>query len=148
MAIRRTVPTHLNLEDRAYLGLTARQVVCLGLAAVAGYGLCLQGYPSPGPARIAGFAACLAVGAAFALVRPLDRNLEDWLFIVAHYLLTPRYALWRPRPLAAAPRDGGDHDWAGAAAPLIAWAPPAAPDAAAPSSAGHRRPVRSRAGVG
>ncbi|HET8627691.1 MAG TPA: PrgI family protein [Thermomicrobiales bacterium] len=148
MAIRRAVPTHLTLEDRAYLGLTARQVVCLALAAVAGYGLCLEGHASPGPARAAGFAACLAVGAAFAFVRPLGRNLEDWLFVVAHYLLTPRYALWRPRPPAAGRQDGADHDWAGAAAPPIVWAPPAARDAAVPSGAGRRRPVRSRAGVG
>ena len=119
--LRHKVPTHLNIEDKAFFGMTLRQVAIVAMGAALGYGF-FKNIPSlPATVRIGGGAAILLAAAVFALWRPLGRGLEEWVFILAHYWWTPRYTLWHPRqPLPEEWRAAGG-DWAGAA-PRIAWA--------------------------
>ena len=97
MARRHEIPTHLNVEDRAILGLTVRQLTVLTVGLSSGYAL-WSGWPELATGARAGLAlACVLVGAALALVRPRGRGLEEWAFVALHYLATPKASTWRPR---------------------------------------------------
>jgi len=93
---RHEVPTHLNIEDKAFAGLTMRQlmVVIIGLsvayAAVSGMHL-------PIPVRLATGAFVLAATATFSLWQPGGRSLEDWAFVLLRYVAVPRVVVWRVR---------------------------------------------------
>jgi hypothetical protein len=112
---RHRVPTHLNLEDKAVLGLTLRELACVGLGALVGFTAYGQLAMAPLPLRLLAALACLAVGAGVAFIRPLGRGLEEWCFVLLHYLATPRHALWHPRALDPAEWSGRVDDWAAAA---------------------------------
>jgi hypothetical protein len=116
---RHEIPTHLNVEDKAFFGLAVRQVMVLTVGLSAGYGL-WTGWPELPVALRGGLALVgLSIAVILALVRPCGRGLEDWLFVVLHYHRTPRIAVWRPRePVGDA--GGGEDAWA-ASAPALAW---------------------------
>ena len=79
MARRHEIPTHLNVEDRAILGLTVRQLTVLTVGLSSGYAL-WSGWPELATGIRAGLAvACVLVAAALALVRPRGRGLEVML---------------------------------------------------------------------
>jgi len=93
---RHEVPTHLNIEDKAFAGLTMRQlmVVIIGLAfAYAAMGE----LPLPLPVRLAAGALVLLTTAAFSLWQPGGRSLEDWAFVLLRYAAVPRVVVWRVR---------------------------------------------------
>src|SRR3954471_4988247 len=116
---RHEIPTHLNVEDKAFLGLAVRQVMVLTVGLAAGYGL-WTGWPDLPPLLRGGLAAVgLLLAAVLALVRPHGRGLEEWLFVALHYARTPQASVWRPREPARAPWEprGG---WA-AVAPRLSW---------------------------
>ena len=97
MARRHEIPTHLNVEDKAFFGLTVRQLTVLTVGLSTGYAL-WSGWPELAPGVRAGLAvACFLLATAFALVRPGGRGLEEWVFVALHYLATPRASTWRPR---------------------------------------------------
>lgn len=112
---RHRVPTHLNLEDKAVLGLTLRELACLGLGALVGFTAYGQLAGAPLVPRLLVALACLGAGAGLAFVRPLGRGLEEWCFILLHYLATPRHALWHPRRPDPAEWAGRGDEWAAAA---------------------------------
>ena len=112
---RHRVPTHLNVEDKAILGLTLREVACLGVGALLGYAAYGQLMGSPLPLRLLALLLCLGAGATLAFVRPLGRGIEEWSFVLLHFVATPRHALWSPRPPDPAGWAGRDGDWAAAA---------------------------------
>ena len=109
MADQHEVPNQLNVEDRAFFGLSVRQFTDL-IAGLAGtYSLWHQAGSWPLGLRAAVTAVALAVGLATALWKPGGRRLEQWLFVLVRYVLTPRRAAWRPRRPEAAnwlPRGG------------------------------------------
>ena len=74
---RHEVPTHLNIEDTAFAGLTMRQlmVVITGLALAYA---AMSELPLPLPVRLAVGAFVLLTTAAFSLWQPGGRSLEDW----------------------------------------------------------------------
>jgi hypothetical protein len=115
------VPTHLNVEDRVVFGLTARQCLYLLVGSSASYALWDQLLWLGDTLRVVSVVITLATTLAFALVRPADRPLEEWLVAALVYAATPRQATWQPPEPAAA-------DWcpAGASwqelAPSLAWA--------------------------
>lgn len=109
---RHRVPTHLNVEDKAILGLTLREVACLGLGALVGFAVYGQLMATPLPLRLLAGLLCLAAGAGLAFARPLGRGLEEWVFILLHFAAAPRHALWSPRPHDPAEWAGRDDDWA------------------------------------
>jgi len=112
---RHRVPTHLNVEDKAILGLTLREVACLGLGALVGFAAYERTTALPLPLRLLVALLCLAAGAGLAFVRPLGRGLEEWCFILLHFAATSRHALWHPRPPAPTEWAGRGDDWAPAA---------------------------------
>lgn len=89
------VPTHLNVEDKAFYGLTARQLTHLVGGAAGGYGLWNQWPELPVTVKAALALACFAVAVVFALVRPSGRPLEEWAFVILRYAALPRAAVWR-----------------------------------------------------
>jgi hypothetical protein len=52
------------------------------------------GWPLGLRAGVTGLA--LLVGLAMALWKPGGRRIEQWLFVLARYRVTPRRAAWRP----------------------------------------------------
>ena len=102
---RHEIPTHLNVEDRAFFGLSVRQVLYLVTGLAGAYGIWQQWSLLPGGARLAAATAVLLLAAAFALVRPQRRGLEEWVFVAAHYASVPKASTWRREPLGLAVHD-------------------------------------------
>ena len=93
---RHEVPTHLNIEDKAFAGLTMRQlmVVIIGLALAYA---AMSELPAPLPVRLGVGAFVLLTTAAFSLWQPGGRSLEDWAFVLLRYVAVPRVVVWRVR---------------------------------------------------
>jgi len=136
------VPTHLDVEDRPFCGLTVRQVLVLALGGAWAYGLWAQA-ALPAALRLALASACALLVAAGAL------GWGAWLLAAVRYALTPRVAVRRPArppgadgrpPVPGADADGADTGTeAGPAgsgwvpwAPGLAWAAAGPPGAVAP----------------
>jgi hypothetical protein len=104
--LRHEIPTHLNVEDKAFYGLSVRQFTYLTVGLACAYGLWQQWPVLPMVLRLGLAAACLLAALTVALVRPHGRGLEERFFVLLHYLSIPRAAVWRPRephtPSAAA----------------------------------------------
>lgn len=119
--LRHEIPTHLDVQDKVLLGLTARQAMHLliGLAAAAFVWTHLSsGDVLPLAARLAAAACWLCAAVVAALVRPHGRGVEEWAVVVLRYLATPRCAVWRPAPCPAPPgTPDGDADAAAAGSP-------------------------------
>jgi hypothetical protein len=120
MARRHEIPTHLDVEDKAFYGLSVRQVTHLMVGASTAYAVWNQWIWAPPAARLALAILCFLAAAALALVRPGGRGLEQWAFVVLHHAATPRRSVWRvpdPNPDDWRARGG---DWA-ELAPRVAW---------------------------
>lgn len=98
---RHEIPTHLNVEDKVFAGLTMRQLMTAAVGLGLAYGAASE-LPLPIPVRLVAAGAVLVAVALLALWRPADRPLEDWAFVLLRYWAVPRVAVWRPRRL--------DHD--------------------------------------
>lgn len=92
---RHEIPTHLEVADRAVLGLTMGQLLTLAAGLALAYGA-VSGGPGPFVVRIVAAAAVLAVTAALALVRPGGRPAEEWAFVLIRYWGASRVSVWRP----------------------------------------------------
>lgn len=95
---RHEIPTHLNVEDKAFAGMTMRQLMTAAVGLGLAYGAA-SGLPLPIPVRLVAAAVVLVAVALLALWRPADRPLEDWAFVLLRYWAVPRVAVWRPRRL-------------------------------------------------
>lgn len=121
MTHRHQIPTHLNVEDRAILGLTVRQVSYLVAGCAGAYGLWSHWPDWPESVRLGVAALCLLTALIVALVRPAGRGLEQWAFVGLHYAATPKRGAWRPRepdPAIWRPRAVA---WA-ESSPRVTWA--------------------------
>lgn len=87
---RHEIPTHLNVEDKAFYGLSVRQVMYLTVGAASGYGLWNQWEALPVGLRLGVALACFLLAAAVALIRPHGRGLEEWAFVALHYAAVPK----------------------------------------------------------
>ena len=88
------IPTHLDTPDRAFFGLTLRQIMVLAVALGGLFGAVDSlGMPLAVPVAV----LCAVGGLAVAFVQPLGRPFEEWLFVMLRYAATPRRAIWRPR---------------------------------------------------
>lgn len=120
MARRHEIPTHLNVEDKAFYGLSVRQVMYMTTGCATGYALWHQWPDAPPALRLGAAAACLILALALALVRPGGRGLEEWAFVALHYAATPKRAVWRiAEPETAAWRPVAS-TWQ-ELAPRVAW---------------------------
>ena len=117
---RHEIPTHLNVEDRAFFGLSVRQLMEVIVGLSTSYWLWNQ-WPDLAPSLRLGLAgACFVIAAALALVRPAGRALEEWAFLVLHYALTPKASVWCSREPDETPWQPSAADWAEIALQL-AW---------------------------
>ncbi|MCL5107368.1 MAG: PrgI family protein [Chloroflexi bacterium] len=105
--LRHEIPTHLNVEDRAIFGLTLRQVMFLAVGIAGSYGLWMQWPELSVGLRLGAVVSCLLATVSMALVRPHGRGLEEWGIVLAHYLATPKKAVWRPRQWEDLETEGG-----------------------------------------
>ncbi len=92
---RHEIPTHLNVEDKAFYGLSARQTMYLMIGISGSYGLWNQWSDIPTGLRLVLALGCLVIAAAVALLRIQGRALEEWLFMILHYAAVPKVAVWR-----------------------------------------------------
>ncbi|MCX6022065.1 MAG: PrgI family protein [Chloroflexi bacterium] len=114
------IPTHLNIEDKAFYGLSARQAMYLTIGCAGSYGLWNQWPQLPFILRLGLTAACLFVALLLALVRPYGRGLEEWAFVALHYAALPKAAVWRPREPSSSVWRSSSGAWADLA-PRLAW---------------------------
>ncbi|MPZ49983.1 MAG: hypothetical protein GEU75_11930 [Dehalococcoidia bacterium] len=100
---RHEIPTHLNVEDKAFAGLTMRQLMTVAMGLGLAYGASNQ-LPLPMPLPVMAAAVVLAAVALAALWRPAGRPVEDWAFVLLRFWAIPRVAVWRVRRLDPARR--------------------------------------------
>jgi len=91
------VPTHLNVEDKVVFGLTVRQFLYMLVGSSATYTMWDQSAALPIALRVSLAIASVSITLAFALVRPSDRPLEEWMAAALLYLASPRTSTWQPR---------------------------------------------------
>ena len=111
MVRRHEIPTHLNVEDKAFLGLSVRQFMdlCAGLAG--SYGLWNQWPALPAGLRLAIALAALALAVSMALLRPGGRRLEEWAFALLRYLIVARTSIWSATGSGPRERRAPDGAW-------------------------------------
>jgi hypothetical protein len=91
MARRHEIPTHLDVEDKLFAGLTPRQLLLLCLGVGLGYSVWQRWHHAlPLPLALPVAALPVLVGVVFATLRPDDRPLEQWLLTVARYAALAR----------------------------------------------------------
>ena len=90
------IPTHLNVEDRAFYGLSVRQVMYLTGGFSLGYGLWNQWGDALPELRLALALTCAILAVILALARPGGRGCEEWAVVILRYLIVPRRSVWRP----------------------------------------------------
>lgn len=101
---RHEIPTHLDVADRAFLGLTIRQLLAAAIGLALAYGAA-NDLPLPLALRIAAALAVVLATAVLVLWRPAGRPAEEWAFVLLRYWTTPHVAVWRPREPAGGPRE-------------------------------------------
>lgn len=95
---RHKIPVHLETPDTFLLGMTARQVLVLGLGltlayiVVSGGGWSLAMLALTLPVALVIAVASLIV----AFVAPRKRHMETWSLVVLNYLAIPKCYVWRP----------------------------------------------------
>lgn len=108
------------MEDKAFYGLSARQFTFLMAGLASAYGLWQQWPDLPLSVRLSLAGGCLLLTAALTLIRPHGRGLEEWAFVVLHYLMLPKVAVWRPAPPAPDLRARAAGEWE-EFAPCLSW---------------------------
>lgn len=96
MSQRHEIPTHLNVADKAFGGLTMRQLLSAAIGLALAYGAASD-LPLLLAGRLVVAAVVLAGTLLLVLWRPGGRPAEDWAFVLLRYWATPRVAVWRPR---------------------------------------------------
>ena len=92
---RHEIPTHLEVADRAFLGLTMRQLLSAAIGLALAYGA-LSDLPLPFALRITATVIVIVAAAVLVLWRPGGRAAEEWVFVLLRYWTVPRVAVWRP----------------------------------------------------
>jgi hypothetical protein len=93
---RHEIPTHLNVEDKAFAGLTMRQLMTAAVGLGLAYGVASE-LPLPMLVRLVVAGVVMIAVAVMAIWRPAGRPMEDWAFVLLRYWAVPRVAVWRPR---------------------------------------------------
>ncbi len=108
---RHEIPTHLNVEDKAFYGLSVRQVMYLSVGFSGAYSL-WNALPDLALGVRLGLAAtCVFAALVVAFVRPHERGLEEWAFVALHYLAIPKASVWRPRTADLAAQRSSASRW-------------------------------------
>ena len=107
MTQRHELPTHLNVADKAFGGLTMRQLLSGAVGLALAYGAA-NDLPLVLAARFGIAGVVLLATLLLVLWQPAGRPLEDWVFVLLRYYASPRIAVWRPREaraIAPSPRE-------------------------------------------
>jgi hypothetical protein len=120
MAKRHEIPTHLNVDDKAFFGLTVRQTMNLTAGVAGTYGLWNQWPDMPLALRGSLAAFSLALGLVFTLVRVHGRGMDEWAFVLLHYIVTPKTSLWKLRPPSRIESRAADGAWE-ELSPAVSW---------------------------
>lgn len=96
MSQRHEIPTHLNVADKAFGGLTMRQLLSAAIGLALAYGAASD-LPLLFAGRLAVASVALVGTLLLVLWRPGGRPAEDWAFVLLRYWATPRISVWRPR---------------------------------------------------
>lgn len=96
MSQRHEIPTHLNVADKAFGGMTMRQLLSAAIGLALAYGAA-RDLPLLLAGRLGVAAIVLVATLLLVLWRPAGRPLEDWVFVLLRYWAMPRVAVWRPR---------------------------------------------------
>ena len=99
-AQRHEIPTHLDVADRAFAGLTMRQLLSAAVGLTLAYAA-VSDLPLPIAPRLLAAASVLLLTCVLVLWRPGGRPAEEWAFALLRYAATPRIAIWRPSPRPA-----------------------------------------------
>jgi uncharacterized membrane protein len=100
MSYTHWVPNHLETEDKFILNLSMRQCVILFVALCMAYLVfndLFNAIPAPGLALGLGLVAALLVflaGLALALIHVHKRGLDEWIFVLLMYAVTPKIYIW------------------------------------------------------
>src|SRR5579859_7164609 len=108
---RQEIPTHLEVEDRILFGLTLRQGIIALVGLSIGYIVYAQSGQLPWPTTSGGGHPPLALrivvasippllAVALAVIQPMGRPLEEWVFALMRYVSLPKRCVWRPRGAA------------------------------------------------
>ena len=95
---RHEIPTHLDVEDTLFLGLTVRQAFIVMVGCAIGY----SGWQSlahahlPAIARVILCAVVPLLAVLVAAAKPAARPLELWILAFLRYHAQPRVYVWRP----------------------------------------------------
>lgn len=117
---RHEIPTHLNVEDRAFYGLSVRQFTDCIAGLAGSYSLWNQTTSLPSQLRLLLVGLSLLLTAAMVLLKPGGRRLDQWLFAAVLYLLSPKATTWRrPNPTRDEWRTASG-SWA-ELSPRLAW---------------------------
>lgn len=92
---RHEIPTHLSVADKAFAGLTMRQLLSAAIGLALAYGAA-SNIPVPLPVRLVAAAVVLAGTALLVLWRPEGRAAEEWAFVLLRYWASGGIAVWRP----------------------------------------------------
>ena len=95
MSAAHEIPTHLEVADRAVLGLTMRQLLAAAIGLALAYGA-WNDLPLPIALRAGAALVTVLVCAVLVLWRPGGRAAEEWVFVLVRYWSAPRVAVWRP----------------------------------------------------
>jgi len=90
------VPTHLNVEDKVLLGLSVRQFLYVLVGSSVCYSLWEQSAGLGDVLRVPMVLVGVGTTLAFALLRPADRALEEWLAAALVFAATQKQATWIP----------------------------------------------------
>ena len=90
------VPTHLNVEDKVLLGLSVRQFLYVLVGSSVCYSLWEQSAGLSEVLRVPMVLIGAGTTLAFALLRPADRPLEEWLAAALVFAATDKQATWIP----------------------------------------------------
>jgi hypothetical protein len=89
------IPTHLEVSDKLVFGLTAGQTLFCAAGVFVGYSLWrrlqMVGLPLLGSVPLAGLAGLVLI--LLSLIRPEERSLDQWSFILLRYLFQPKVCL-------------------------------------------------------
>ncbi len=108
---RHEIPTHLNVEDKAFYGFSARQIMYVTVGLSGSYALWNQWPGIPVPFRLTLIGLCLVLTLILTLVRPHGRSLDEWAVVALHYRAIPRISIWRPHAPVPPDRSSTTGDW-------------------------------------
>ena len=113
------IPTHLDVEDKAFFGLKLRQAMYLMSGLASSYGVLTGDWPPAPTLRLVLAVFGFLGAAALALIQPLGRGLDEWAVVTLRYCALPHRYFWRPTTQNHLV-EKGTPDWA-ELAPGVRW---------------------------